>query len=1334
MKAQTSMLLILFWSILIFRSLLAQCPEPGNANQIINPGFEQVAPPCPTSWGPPPFQDAAFNQGCVPGWFSAWATPSVCNNGPNTGAVYACLGLNNEAIFTNISLCEATYELRLFTKRISGSGSGFLDVYLANGLQNINPGNSGFPPLPINPSWQLLQAITVNGPWVQTIINFTVLPGNINNQLLMVLRGNVDIGIDDVFLSACEVDYLEEISCEKTGSNAFSFEATLNNAGQQAEIDSYCWDFGDGSTIVSNSLSVNHMYSQEGTFTVCVSSIDECGCISQVCTEIVNQNCSCNCSPNNELPVVANPPPGNIQLICANNIPAPEPLIVSLECGQPIILFSETISGNGCVLQIERSWDVNNPCGEGLTFNQTVTVNDNTPPQFTSLPQNVAIPCTGDFNAFFNWLANNGNGEATDNCSDVIWQASYDQSQLSNCGTVEVTFMIFDECGLENSHVASFRYEDTEAPEASNPPLPFVQVSCASQIPPGPVLNVLDNCSESVTQVFNEIQDGNPCNLEIIRIWVLEDECQNVQTYEQIILVIDQESPILTQLPRDTLVDCGANVSSIFNQWLTNNGGAEAIDNCETLLWNAAYNADPDSVCSITTVVFSVSDACGNSTTASANFIVDDNIAPIFTILPRDTIVNCAVNRGQIISQWLLSNGGGSASDNCGAVTWLNNFDGDTTLLDNLIVFEATDLCNNRATASARISFSPGIDTTFNRSFTCNINEIRSDTLIWQINGCDSVVISSVEWLPSDTTRLNLSACGALEISVDSLILSNSAGCDSLVITTIVPLPNDTIFIQRSICAPEPERIDTLWFVNMQGCDSIVFVQFSLQNTDTTRLEEFRCNLPDIQIDTLVLQGLFCDSIVLMQLNPAPSDTITQERIVCNQSEEGRDTLFLTNRFGCDSLLITHSRFLPPDSTLIVIPTCDSLAVGSDELRLQNQFGCDSIVITSRILAEFTFSERFEQLCGNGENYIDTLRFQGSICDSFEFVYYTYIAPDTTQLEEFSCLISDVGEFVEILINQQGCDSIIFRRVSLLTSSETNIFLETCIVDEAGVFIDTLRNVFGCDSIVKREVQLLVSDTTEVRRSSCNPMEVGEFIVQETNIAGCDSIIRIITTLQSADTTLFQAVDCELIVPRRDTIILLNSSGCDSLLIFEFIPDPFPLLVDLGPDRRVQEGSFIEIDARITGTYNALLWSPSSIFSCAECTSQRILANSEITVELNVISANGCVYSDSMFIYITDNRLVFIPSAFTPDNDGINDRFTVFGGPLLKLIKALSIFDRWGNRVYIGENLPPNDPRYGWDGSFRGTNMDPAVFAFVAIVEFEDGTEKTFFGEMSLLR
>jgi gliding motility-associated-like protein len=113
----------------------------------------------------------------------------------------------------------------------------------------------------------------------------------------------------------------------------------------------------------------------------------------------------------------------------------------------------------------------------------------------------------------------------------------------------------------------------------------------------------------------------------------------------------------------------------------------------------------------------------------------------------------------------------------------------------------------------------------------------------------------------------------------------------------------------------------------------------------------------------------------------------------------------------------------------------------------------------------------------------------------------------------------------------------------------------------------------------------------------------------------------------------------------------------------------------------------------------------------------------------------GCVASDSMFVEVIKIRKVYIPNAFTPNFDGINDYFTPFADfPNVQEIIDFRIFSRWGEMVYEAQGLRSTEPGTGWDGTFRGRDMPVGVYTYVVRVRFLDGVEEVYSGSINLMR
>ncbi len=87
----------------------------------------------------------------------------------------------------------------------------------------------------------------------------------------------------------------------------------------------------------------------------------------------------------------------------------------------------------------------------------------------------------------------------------------------------------------------------------------------------------------------------------------------------------------------------------------------------------------------------------------------------------------------------------------------------------------------------------------------------------------------------------------------------------------------------------------------------------------------------------------------------------------------------------------------------------------------------------------------------------------------------------------------------------------------------------------------------------------------------------------------------------------------------------------------------------------------------------------------------------------------------------------YIPNIFSPNGDAQNDVFYVRGSGIKSL--HLLIYDRWGEKVFETE-----DPTIGWDGTFRGKEMENAVFVYTVKAEMNSGTKYDEKGNITLIR
>lgn len=175
--------------------------------------------------------------------------------------------------------------------------------------------------------------------------------------------------------------------------------------------------------------------------------------------------------------------------------------------------------------------------------------------------------------------------------------------------------------------------------------------------------------------------------------------------------------------------------------------------------------------------------------------------------------------------------------------------------------------------------------------------------------------------------------------------------------------------------------------------------------------------------------------------------------------------------------------------------------------------------------------------------------------------------------------------------------------------------------------------------------------------------------------------------------------------------------------------------ISLGPDLTLQSGDFHTLNSTVTnGPVTAWLWNPSTNLSCNTCPEPVAEIKWDITYRAVVTNSWGCTSSDTLVIKTRcDNSTVFIPNAFTPNGDGVNDVFMVQAKNIY-VVKSLKVYNRWGVVVFEKTNFSPNNPALGWDGRIGGVAAPPGVFVYTAEVQCGNGTVSFMKGNVTLLK
>lgn len=204
-------------------------------------------------------------------------------------------------------------------------------------------------------------------------------------------------------------------------------------------------------------------------------------------------------------------------------------------------------------------------------------------------------------------------------------------------------------------------------------------------------------------------------------------------------------------------------------------------------------------------------------------------------------------------------------------------------------------------------------------------------------------------------------------------------------------------------------------------------------------------------------------------------------------------------------------------------------------------------------------------------------------------------------------------------------------------------------------------------------------------------------------------------------------------------VTLQDKKGCEFPIPISLTERP-PIVIDAGDPQTIDLGSstFLDADVDISIYDPDLSWSFPEFIDCDTCPFTEVTPVVTTTFTLTATNEFDCIVRDEVEIsVIVDyDGQVYRPDIFTPNGDGNNDFFKLYGGQAVDLINQLKIYNRWGDLVYVGQNLSKGDNDFseGWDGTFNGQKLDPDVYTWVAEVLYLDSETKTLKGSMTLLR
>ncbi len=192
-----------------------------------------------------------------------------------------------------------------------------------------------------------------------------------------------------------------------------------------------------------------------------------------------------------------------------------------------------------------------------------------------------------------------------------------------------------------------------------------------------------------------------------------------------------------------------------------------------------------------------------------------------------------------------------------------------------------------------------------------------------------------------------------------------------------------------------------------------------------------------------------------------------------------------------------------------------------------------------------------------------------------------------------------------------------------------------------------------------------------------------------------------------------------------------DANGC-SVTDVAIITEPDSLTLSVTPTPvEVKLGNTLQIQTSTNYSGSVIYnWSPQQGLTCYDCENPLFdgIYSQEYTVVLT--TPEGCTGKATFEVTVIPSYDLFIPNAFTPNGDGTNDLWQLFGN--LSGIKQVEVmvFNRIGEKVF-----ETNDINFTWDGTFKGTTAPPGVYTYTAkFVWLNNHSDSSYKGTITLLR
>ncbi len=666
------------------------------------------------------------------------------------------------------------------------------------------------------------------------------------------------------------------------------------------------------------------------------------------------------------------------------------------------------------------------------------------------------------------------------------------------------------------------------------------------------------------------------------------------------------------------------------------------------------------------------SDACSApcSDNIQASFNWNSNPYPII----GSTVDFVNTSTGSSDYEWYLN---GTLQTN--TTDFQQSFPSAGTNTVKLIAYNPTRSCF--ASYTGNVIVNCGVDARFspNKRIVASTSNIYEDTVTF-VN--TSYNADTYQWIMSDKNGLNFTQVSTSKDYLNSFATSGNYKIYLVASKGACVSKSNTYSLQ--VNDPRQDAGITIWAVNCYKNDSIK-VSFTVHNYGYDTIPK----------GTSVR---FHDQIPYNKLMPTLKNTFYTTNDILGKCDQGYTTIIATSSPKLDSI----SAFVNEDNPSVEISNFNNESDYKNfRLKYKVSPSNDTTVFINDLI-NLKITAKGEPI--NSIQWVTNGALSCSNC-----LNPTLTITDTTTIKSFAKTNFDCFDSTFTRINIFPIDiSIVNNRIDCYQNDSVLITSTVCLGNHYTAF--------------KKPTEIKYYDEVDSLGNGTHLIDTHILPTSTTFTNSCSTIEQVIkkpsTSLVSYNINKNQS---------QFEKVLTNNQASASYTAFRISSSIHSI------DLYRREEKAIQVDHE-GDSITYLKWTPSIGLSCDTCLNTLLNINSSTSYKLNASTKYDCTDSVGINVNVYFQNTLALPNVFTPNADGLNDRFYVIAGKDVDKVKSFLIYNRWGKKVFEKNNILPNDAYSGWDGTTNGKNTEMGTYVYTIILEFRDGSSKTYSGTISLIR